>query len=70
MPNGRSAKVRPRKEAGASYVALIYYIIGDKQATSKICPLCSFEGIVPYTRDIVKITKVTDIKQSIIEGYI
>ena len=44
----------------------------NKQATSKIWSLYTFDGFLPssYIRDLVKITKVTDIKQGILEEYI
>ena len=35
----------------------------NKQATSKIWPLSSFVGFLPYKRDIAKITKGTNINK-------
>ena len=43
--------------------------ITNKQQASKIWSLYSFEGFLLYLRDIVKITKATNINKSIIEKY-
>ena len=60
-----------KRHAHNVYLRLIIYII-NKQATSKIWSLYTFDGFLPssYIRDLVKITKVTDIKQGILEEYI
>jgi hypothetical protein len=41
----------------------------ETTTTSKIWSLYSFEGFLLYIRDIVKITKVTNINKSIIEKH-
>ena len=44
----------------------IIYIM-NKQATGRVWPLYSFQGFLPFIRNIVKITKVTDINKNMIE---
>ena len=57
----RSTKVSYAKQHPQSMVQPFSNSVINKQATSKIWSLYSCEGFLLYIRDIVKITKVTNI---------
>ena len=67
LPKSRVQRWGYAKQHPQSILQHFSNSIMNKQATSKIWSLYSFEGFLLYIRDIVKITKVTNINSSIIE---
>ena len=66
----RSTKVSYAKQHPQSMVQNFPNSVMNNKQASKIWSLYSFEGFLLYIRDMVKITKVTNMNESIIEEHI